>query len=140
MNWRPRIRVGVGVGIAIILLIILLDAALVWRILRDPPNGLTFLMGFGVLVSLVAIVVMAYRVYDLTRLRYEMDRNRLLIVRAGSQHVIPLEEIERVVKAGGGIKTRIRGLPWRRSCGEMGGWPCGSMHPGTYGTSLGWSI
>jgi len=101
------------VGIAIILLIALLDAALIWRIVRDPPTGITFLMGFCVLVSLAAIAVIAYRVYDLTRLRYEMDRNRLLIVRAGSQHIIPLKEIERVVDAGQlGLKTRIRGLRW----------------------------
>jgi len=113
MNWRPRVCVGVGVGIAIMLLIALLDAALIWRIVRDPPNGITFLMGFCVLFSLAAIAVIAYRVYDLTRLRYEMDRNRLLIVRAGSQQIIPLKEIERVVEAGQvGLVTRIRGLRW----------------------------
>jgi hypothetical protein len=113
MNWRPRIWAGVVVGIAIFLLIAVADALLVWRIVRGPPNGLTFLMGACVLVSLAAMAVIAYRVYDLTRLRYEMDRNRLLIVRAGSRHVVPLKEIEQAVEIGQlGLKARFRGLRW----------------------------
>jgi hypothetical protein len=101
------------VGLAIILLIVLLDVALICRVMRGPPNGLTFVMGFCVLVSLVAIAVVAYRIYDLTRLRYEFDRNRLVIVRAGSRHIVPLTSIERVVEAGrAGLGARIRALRW----------------------------
>jgi hypothetical protein len=101
------------VGIAIILVIVLLDAALIWRIVRGPPNGLTFLMGICALGSLAAMAVVGYRVYDLTRLRYELDRNRLLIVRAGSRHTIPLEEIEQAIEPGErGLGTRFRGLRW----------------------------
>lgn len=113
MNWRPRVRMGVGVGLAIVLLILLMDAALVRRIVRGPPNGVSFVAGFYVLVSMAAIGTIAYRIYDLTRLRYELDRNRLLIVRAGMRYVIPLESIERVVEAGRvGLGARMRGLRW----------------------------
>jgi hypothetical protein len=113
MNWRPRVRVGVGVGIAITLAIALVDAGLIWRAVRGPPNGVTFLCGLCVLVSLAVTVLVVYRVYDLTQLRYEFDRNRLLIVRAGTRHIIPLESIERVVAAGrAGLSARIKSVRW----------------------------
>jgi hypothetical protein len=113
MNWRPRVWAGVGVGLAIIVSIVLVDALLVWRVVRGPHSGITFVLGFGVFVSLVAVAVVAYRVYDLTRLRYQIDRNRLMIARAGTRHMIPLGSIERVVEAGqAGLGTRIKGLCW----------------------------
>jgi hypothetical protein len=113
MNWRPRVRVGVWVGIAIVLVICLVDVALIWRVTRGPHNGITFLCGFFVLGSLVAIVLVAYRVYDLTQLRYEFDRNRLLIVRAGTRHIIPLESIERMVDArSAGLGARLKSIRW----------------------------
>jgi len=105
--------VGVVVGIAIILTILLVDAGLVWRVVRGPINGITFVCGLLALVSLGPIVLIAYRIYDLTRLRYEFDRNRLLIVRAGTRYTIPLASIERVVDARqAGLDARIKGVRW----------------------------
>ena len=118
MNWRPRVRVGLWVGIAILLAIGLVDAGLIWRVKRGPHNGLTFLCGFALLVSLVAIALIAYRLYDLTQLRYEFDRNRLMIVRAGTRHIIPLESIDRIVQGRrgelrpDGLNARIKGVHW----------------------------
>jgi hypothetical protein len=67
----------------------------------------------GVLLSLTPIGVVAYRVYDLTQLRYEFDRNRLLVARAGTQHIVPLTSIDRVIDASqAGLKARIKGLRW----------------------------
>jgi hypothetical protein len=107
------VYVGVGVGTALILAILGVDAGLVWRIRRGPHNGITFLAGLVVLVSLAAIVLVVYRIYDLTQLRYEFDRNRLLIARAGMQHTIPIESIERVVDgAEAKWAAKIRGVRW----------------------------
>jgi hypothetical protein len=118
MNWRPRIRVGVAVGVALLALIVLVDAGLIWRIQRGPHNGITFLCGLAVLISLVAIAVVAYRIYDLTQLHYEFDRNRLMIVRAGTRHIIPLKSIVQTI-AGGQADAdllvqdvRLRGVRW----------------------------
>jgi hypothetical protein len=103
----------VWVGIAIIFVFVLVDVGLVRRVMHGPPNGVTFLCGLSVLLSLAAIALVTYRVYDLTQLRYEFDRNRLLIVRAGTRHTIPLQSIERVVEVGqAGLRARIRGVRW----------------------------
>lgn len=113
MSWRPRVRVGVWVGIVLILAIVLIDAGLIWRVKRGPHNGITFVCGFGVLLSIAPIVVVAYRVYDLMQLRYEFDRNRLLIVRAGTRHTIPLESIERIVDGRAtNLPARFKGVRW----------------------------
>ena len=49
MNWRPNIRLGVLVGSGILLLIAAIDAGLLWRVIRGPINGLTFVCAFVVL-------------------------------------------------------------------------------------------
>jgi hypothetical protein len=101
------------VGTVLILAILGVDAGLVWRIRLGPHNGITFLAGLMVLISLAVIAVVAYRIYDLTQLRYEFDRNRLLIARAGMQHTIPIESIERVVDgAEAKLAAKIRGVRW----------------------------
>jgi hypothetical protein len=113
MSWRPEIQTGVWVGLAIILVLVLMDAGLVWRVVRGPVNGVTFVCGFTVLVSLAAIALVAYRVYDLGRLRYEFDRNRFLVARAGIEYVVPLRSIERVTEVGpSGLSARIKSLRW----------------------------
>ena len=58
MSWRPRVGYGVGVGIALLALILLADVGLVWRVVRGPPNGITFVRGFFVVLSLVPIAVL----------------------------------------------------------------------------------
>jgi hypothetical protein len=113
MSWRPRTRVGVWVGVTLILAMLAVDGALVWRIRRGPHNGITFLAGFLILASLAAIAVVAYRIYDLTQLRYEFDRNRLLIARAGMRHTIPIASIEQVIDgAEAALVARIKGVRW----------------------------
>jgi hypothetical protein len=108
----------VAVGIALLVAIGLLDAGLVWRILRGPHNGITFVCASAVLFSLLAIALVAYRIYDLTQLRYEFDRNRLLIVRAGTRHIIPLQSIVRLLEGGQddvdllAQDVRLRGIRW----------------------------
>jgi hypothetical protein len=118
MNWRPRIRVGVAVGVALLALIVLVDAGLIWRVQRGPHNGITFLYGLAVLISLVAIAVVAYRIYDLTQLCYEFDRNRLMIARAGTRYIIPLKSIVQTIAGGQadadllGQDVQFRGVRW----------------------------
>jgi hypothetical protein len=118
MSWRPNARLGVLVGIGIVIGIVAIDASLLWRVIRGPINGLTFVCAFLALLTLVPLVAIAYRIYDLLHLRYEFDRNRLLIATAAVKQIVPLHSIQRVLvdspqgAPGTGRGARIRGLAW----------------------------
>jgi hypothetical protein len=91
----------------------MLDAGLLVRVMRGPLNGVTFTFAFLVLLSLLAIALIAYRLYDLLHLRYEFDRNRLMIVTAATKQIIPMQSIDRVIDGQGtDLEARIKGLVW----------------------------
>ena len=113
MKWKPSLRTGIWVGVGIILLLILVDVGLVWRVIDGPTNGWTFVCALLSLLSVPTIVVVSYRIYDLSRLRYEFDRNQVAIVTAGTRQIIPMSSVERVIdgqQAEG--KTRVHTLVW----------------------------
>lgn len=114
MSWRPNTRLGVLVGIGIVVLIVAIDAGLFWRVIRGPINGLTFVCGFLALLTLVPLAAIIYRIYDLLHLRYEFDRNRLLISTAAVKQVVPMRSIQSVLldSPGAGREARVRGLVW----------------------------
>jgi len=117
VKWRPNTRTGLWAGIGIILAILLLDAGLVWRVIAGPINGWTFVCALLALLSLPAIGLLGYRLYDLSRLGYEFDRNRLVIRTAGTQQIIPTASIERVIDGREAqLKTRMQSLTWPGYC------------------------
>jgi hypothetical protein len=87
---------------------------LILRVIRGPINGFTFVSGFVVLLTLVPIMAIAYRIYDLLYLRYEFDRNRLVITSAAAKQIVPMHHIERihVDSPGTDLRAPIRGLAW----------------------------
>jgi hypothetical protein len=113
VKWRPDVRIGVGLGIAILLVLGAIDAGLILRIVRGPVNGVTFLCALLVLLSVAAMAVVGYRIFDLLHLRYEFDRNQLVIHTAATRHVVPLHSIVRVLEPQqAGLEARLRGLRW----------------------------
>jgi hypothetical protein len=113
MSWKPNTHRGVLVGAGLILAIALLDAGLLWRVVRGPLNGITFSFAFLVLLSLPVTALIAYRLYDLLYLRYEFDRNRLMIVTAATKQIVPMQSIERIIDGQGtDLQARIKGLVW----------------------------
>jgi hypothetical protein len=113
MKWSPSTRTGLWVGVGIILAIVLLDAGLIWRVVAGPISGWTFVCALLSLSSLVAIGLLAYRLYDLSQLGYEFNRNQLMIRTAGTRQIIPTDSIERVIDGREGTpKARVRGLTW----------------------------
>ncbi len=113
MKWKPDPRTGMWVGGGLIVLLVLLDVGLVWRVVGGPVNGTTFVCALLVLLSLPTIALIGYRVYDLSQLRYEFDRNHLIIHTAGTRQIVPTCQIERVIDGRqGGLKVRMRSLPW----------------------------
>ena len=74
-------------------------------------------------MTLAPLAAIAYRIYDLVHLRYEFDRNRLLIVTAAVKQIVPIQRIERIwyerpakadstASPGARIKAQIKGLVW----------------------------
>lgn len=121
MKWRPNTRTGLWVGIGIITGILLIDAVLVWRMVAGPINGWTFASVLLALLSLPAIGVLGYWLYDFSRLRYEFDRNRLVIRTAGTQQIIPTGSIERVMDGWEAQpETRMQSLTWPGYCVGQG--------------------
>jgi len=107
VKWTPDARRGIWFGWGIIAVLVLIDAGLVWRVVGGPVNGFTFICALLVLLSLVSIVLVGYRMLDLSRLRYEFDRNQLAIYTAGSKQIIPTCQIERVI-VGSELEGRVR--------------------------------
>ena len=113
MKWKPSILIGTLVACGWILLILVANVGLLWRVVAGPLNGLTFVCAFVALLSLPAIVVIAYRLYNVARLSYEFDRNRLVITTAASKQIIPMSNIERVIDGGESrLKAKMRSITW----------------------------
>jgi hypothetical protein len=113
VKWEPDLRRGIWVGAGIIAFVILIDVGLVWRVVGGPPSGLTFICASLVLLSLPTIALIAYRIYDLSHLRYEFDRNQLVIITAGTRQIVPTCNIEQVlVGRDVALDVRIKSLTW----------------------------
>jgi len=113
VKWKPSPRQGMLVGLGAIATVLLVDAGLIWRLVRGPLNGITFICGLLVLLSLLAIAWLAYRLYNLERLGYELDRNRLAIHTAAIQQIIPLQSIKGVIDGRkDDLQVRMKSLTW----------------------------
>ncbi len=113
MSWKPNTYRGVLVGIGLVLAIALLDAGLLWRVVHGPLTGVTFSFAFLVLLSLPVTALIVYRLYDLLHLRYEFDRNRLMIITAATKQIVPMQSIDRIINGQGtDLRARIKGLVW----------------------------
>jgi hypothetical protein len=97
VKWQPDPRKGIWVGLGIVVCLVLVDVGLVWRVIAGPVNGVTFVCALLALLSVPTITLVAYRVYDLSRLCYEFDRNQLVITTAGTRQIVPTCDIERVL-------------------------------------------
>jgi len=113
VKWKPDSRRGIWFGGGIIAALALMDVGLIWRVVGGAINGVTFVCSLLALISLPAIALVGYRMLDLSRLRYEFDRNQLVIHTAGAKQIVPTCQIERVVP-GAEIEgtVRIRSLVW----------------------------
>lgn len=60
-------------------------------------NFLTFLAGLVVLLSLPALLFLAYQTVSCLTLRYHLDRNGIVIRWAGTERIIPIRNIQRIV-------------------------------------------
>jgi len=102
-------------GILAILGLVALDAWIVSRILGRPVDGWSFLLGLGVLASLLVIAYSAYRTLGAFTLEYWIDRDAVTLVWGPTRQIVPIARIERVLVDTGPQPAR-RSQPWH--------WPC----------------
>jgi hypothetical protein len=97
VQWTPNRRTGALIGAGWIALIALVDGLLIWRVIGGPVNGITFICALLALFSLPAMALIGYWIVGLMRLRYEFDRNRLVIATTATRQIVPMGSIERVL-------------------------------------------
>jgi hypothetical protein len=119
LAWRAKVSVGVPLGLLFIGLVVTLDAWLLNRLLsqsirRQQIDLLSFLMGVIVLVSVPLLILLAYQTLSCLTLRYRLDRNGLFVRWGGTQQIIPIRDIQRILPGSqfGGEIVHRQGVRW----------------------------
>lgn len=106
-------------GLLFIGLVVTLDAWLLNRLLsqsirRQQIDLLSFLMGVIVLVSVPLLILLAYQTLSCLTLRYRLDRNGLFVRWGGTQQIIPVRDIQRILPGSqfGGEIVHRQGVRW----------------------------
>jgi len=102
LTFRARFSFGGLWGLLYGVLLVGLDAwlvrLLIARAVRPQALNLgTFLVALIVLATLPLLVILAYHTWSWLTLRYHLDRNGLTIRWAGSEHQIPIRDIQRII-------------------------------------------
>jgi hypothetical protein len=102
LTWRAKVSAGVPLGLLCIGLVAALDAWLLHRLLNQTIRGqqidlVAFLMGVVVLVSVPLLILLAYQTLSCLTLRYRLDRNGLFVRWGGTQQIIPIRDIQRIL-------------------------------------------
>jgi hypothetical protein len=119
LTWRAKFWVGVPLGILFSALIVVLDGWIVsWLIGQafraQEINILSFLTGLLVLLSIPLLITLTYQTLGCLTLRYYLDRNGIVVRWSGSEQVIPIRDIQRILPGSqfAGSTVRRRGLRW----------------------------
>lgn len=86
-------------GIVIIGAVLTFDVWCIGRLLIAPIDLMLFLLALAVTLSLLFLVLMAYWMYGLLSLGYLLDRNGLVIRWGPREYVVPMGNIQRIVRA-----------------------------------------
>ena len=120
MTFRAKFWVGAPLGLLFIGLTAALDVWLINRLINQGIRAqqisfLTFLTSMIVLLSVPWLFFVFYQTISCLTLHYHIDRNGVLVRWAGSEQVIPLRDIQRVVpgRQFGDQVIRRRGVRWR---------------------------
>ncbi len=119
MTWRARFSTGGLIGLLAVGVIVGMDALLlnllVGEVVGEQQIGFgTFLMALLVIFSVPLLLLGAYHTLSLVTLRYRLDRNGVFVRWFGSEQIIPIRDIQRILDGGelGGGVVRRRGLRW----------------------------
>ncbi|MGC9333268.1 MAG: PH domain-containing protein [Anaerolineae bacterium] len=119
MTCRPKLSIGGPLGLLFVGAVLAMDWLLVhWlvdRSIRAQEINLgAFLVGLYVLLSLPLLAVLIYQTASWLSLRYRLDRNGIVIRSVGSEAIIPIREVQRILPGQdlGKEALRRRGLHW----------------------------
>jgi Bacterial PH domain/Domain of unknown function (DUF1648) len=119
LTWRAKTSVGWILSLLVGGLIVALDGWLLNRLLHNHVRAqeisfLSFLMGLAVLLSVPALLFLVYQTLSNLTLRYHLDRNGIFVRWAGTEQIIPIRDIQRIVpgRQFGDIIVRRRGPHW----------------------------
>jgi len=79
------------------------DTLLLVTLARRPINGLSFIRGFMVLLSLPLLCYLVYRTWGCFTLKYRVSRDGVTIVWGPMRQVVPMAQVVRMVHGGGGM-------------------------------------
>jgi hypothetical protein len=119
LTLRAKFSIGGPLGLLFVSLILVLDGWLVHWLIQDSIraqqiNFGAYLLGMLVLLSLPVLAVLLYQTVSWLTLRYHLDRNGVTIRWSGSEQVIPIREIQKIIPGDqlGDAIVRRRGLHW----------------------------
>lgn len=113
MVWKPSKALGLVVGVILLLTLLASDAFLLESLSRQPLGLGAFFTGLLLLLSLPMLALWCYGFYGLVTLRYEVDRNALVISSGLRREIIPLPAIQQVLRGSEITLTQgFRGLGW----------------------------
>jgi hypothetical protein len=115
MSFKPLACSDRWYGILAMLGLVLADAAMAFAVLHRPVDGLSFLLGLWILLSLLILVYLGYRTLGAFTLEYWVDRDVVTLVWGPTRQTVPVGQIRRVLVGGGSSQVRSAG-PWH--------WPC----------------
>lgn len=131
MTWRAKFSIGGLIGLLVIGVIVGVDLLLLNLLIgesirQQQVSLVTFLMALVVLLSIPAWLVAIYHTLGLVTLRYRLDRNGVFVRWFGSEQIIPIRDIQRIIPGSelGGVVVRRRGLRWpghERGTGQVPG-------------------
>lgn len=129
MVFRPAPDRSRWEGLAVACWVLLIDMALLVWLVRRPADATSFVLFFGVLLSLPLLLHLLYRSWGAFTLEYWLDRNAVRIRWAATCVVIPLPAIEQIVVEGDPPLTR-----------SMRYWPGPFVRPLPPGDGVTWEL
>jgi hypothetical protein len=119
LTQRAKFGIGVPLGLLFTVLVVALDGWLLNRLI-DPSiraqeiSFFSFIVGLIVLLSIPLLAVLVYQTAGCLTLRYHIDRNGVLVRWSGTEQIIPIRDVQRILIGSklAGSTVRRRGLHW----------------------------
>jgi hypothetical protein len=115
MICKPAKALGLAVGLVVLVTILGIEGFLLRSISRQSVGAGMAITLLLFLFSLGILGLWLYWCYELLALRYSLDRNALVIEYGTTRHIVPLNEVKRVVAGDDEAlrtTTSFRGVGW----------------------------
>lgn len=112
-TWEVSIQRGWIVGLALVALLLAITVGLVVYAVTSPITVWLFLMSLVALITFGGAIRLLYQLWGLFTASYTMDRNAVVIIWGGVEHVVPMAQIREVVQGSELQNLRMRpGIRW----------------------------